>query len=166
MMGGARFFPKWPHPEKHTLMSVPESFASNVLPPKWAIITTCIPSRSSKNCYQVLPRFLWSPCFALGPSAHEHLCVPFKKGVSILPSPMQLLLTRPTAFQCQIIWGPILWIPDPQAWGLDVGLRTFTHIGESLWHSYFPVSGLPTRQVWGCLYHIIDPPTSRGGLLF
>ena len=26
--------------------------------------------------------------------------------------------------------------------------------------SYFPVVGLPTREVWGSLYHIIAPPTS------
>ena len=43
-----------------------------------------------------------------------------------------------------------------------MGLRT--PVGESLWYSYFPVCGLPTREVWGCLYHIIGPPNSWCGL--
>ena len=93
------------------------------------------PRRSSKNCSQVWPQFLWSLCFALGPSAHENLCATFKNGVSVYPSPMET------------------WC----------GLRTLTPIGESPWYSCFPVCGLPIWQVWGCLYHIIALPTSWCG---
>ena len=50
-------------------------------------------------------------------------------------------------------------MPDPQAWELDVGLRTLTSVGEPLKYSYFPVCELPTWWVWGCLYHIISSPT-------
>ena len=56
----------------------------------------CSPRRSSKNCSQVQPRFLWSLCFALGPSARESLCAPFKNGVSVSPSAVELLHTSPT----------------------------------------------------------------------
>ena len=105
------------------------------------------------------PRFLWSLCFALGPSAHQSLCVPFKNGVSVSPSPMELLCTSPTSLQCQILRGLFFPMPDPQTWGFDVGLRILTPIGESLWYSYFPFCGLPTWRVWSFLYCIIAPPT-------
>ena len=61
----------------NTLMNIPDSFASNVLPPHWATATPCFSRRNSKNCSQVWSRFLWKLCFALGPSTYENLCVPF-----------------------------------------------------------------------------------------
>ena len=33
-MGGDRFFQKWPHVGEHTLIIIPETFVSNVLPPQ------------------------------------------------------------------------------------------------------------------------------------
>ena len=62
----------------------------------------------------------------------QSLCVPFKNGVSVSPSLVELLHTSPTGLQCQMLWGLFLPVPDPQAWVLDVGLRTLTPIGESL----------------------------------
>ena len=137
--GWSQIFQKWLPPEKHMLMNIPESFASNVLCPKWATVTPCFPRRSSKSCSQVQPRFLWSLCFAPGPSALESLCVSFKNGVSISPSPVELLCTSPTGLHCQMLWGLFLSVSDPQAWRLDMGLRTLTPVVESLWTSYFPV---------------------------
>ena len=122
-------------------------------------VTPCFPRRSSKNGSEVWLRFLWRLFFALGPSACEILCVPFKNGVSISPSPTLLLHTSHTGLQCQMAWRFLLPMLDPQAWWPDTGLRTLTHVGESLWYSYFPVCGLPTQWVWGSLYHIVNPPT-------
>ena len=68
----------------------------------------------------------------MGPSTHESLCVPFKNGLSISPGSMELLHTSPTGPQCQVLWGLFLPVPDPQTWGLDVGLRTLTPVGVSL----------------------------------
>ena len=68
-------------------------------------------------------------CFALGLSARESLCAPFKNGVSISPSPVALLHTSPTGLQCQMLQGPFLPVPDLLAWGFDVGLRTLTPVG-------------------------------------
>ena len=146
--GWGHIFPKWPPPEKGTLRNIPKSFAYNVLPPQQATFSPCFPRRSSKNCSQVWPRFLWRLCFALGPSAHESLCALFKNEISVSPSPMELLHTSPTGLQCQMFCVLFLPVPDPQAWGPDVGLRTLTPIGESLWYSYFPVCGFPTQWVW------------------
>ena len=99
--GLGQIFPKWPPLEEHLLMDIPETFAYNVFLPGQATVTTSFPRRSFKNCSQVQPRFLWSLCFALGPNAHESLCVPFKNGVSFYPSPMELLHTSPTGCQCR-----------------------------------------------------------------
>ena len=152
-------------------MNIPKSFASNVLPTQWAPFTPCFPKRSSENCSQVWPRFLWSLCFVLGPSAHESLCVPFKNGVSVSPSPVELLCTSPTGLQCQMLRGLFLPVPDPQAWGLDVGLRTLTPVGESLWNSYFPVLGAYQLGGMGLLiscnrpsYLLIWPPLLSSGV--
>ena len=119
-------------PEKCTLMNILESFAFNVLPLQRTTVTPCFPRRSSRNCSQVQPRFLWSLCFALGPSAHESLCVPFKNGVFISPSPMELLHTSPTDLQRQMLQGLFIPMPDPQVWGPDMGPRTLTPLDESL----------------------------------
>ena len=130
--GWGQIFPKWPPPEKRKLINDPKSFASNVLPLQQATVTPCLSRRSSKNCSQVCPRFLWSLCFALGPSARESLCAPFKNGVSRCPSPEELLCTSPTGLQCQMLRGLFLPMPDLQPWGSDTGLRTLTPVGESL----------------------------------
>ena len=72
------------------------------------------------------------PLLFPGTRAHESLCAPFKNGVSVSPSLVELLCTSPTGLQCQTLWGLFLPMPDPQLWGLDVGLRTLTPVGESL----------------------------------
>ena len=148
------------------LKNIPQRFASIVLTPHQATVTPCFPRRSSKNCSQLWYKFLWSLCFALGLSAHESLCVLLKNGISVSPSPIELLPTSPTGLQCQILQGLFLPVLNHQAWGLDVGFRTLTPVGESLWYSYFQICELPTSQVLGCLYREIAPRTSWGGLLF
>ena len=150
--GWGQIFPKWPPLEEQILMIIPGS-------PQWATVTPCFPKRSFKNCSQVWPWFLWSLCFALGPSAHESLCVPFKNAVSISPSPVELLCASPTGFQCQVLWGP----PSPNARSPGMGTWrgaqnshscrwvSVIQLLSSLWASH-PVS-------MGLLYHVITPPT-------
>ena len=67
-----------------------------------------------------------------GPNTCETLCVPFNNGVSISPSPVELLHTSHTGLQCQILQGLFLPVPDPHALEFDVGLITLTPVGESL----------------------------------
>ena len=121
-----QIFPKWPPPENYTLMNIPKTFASNVLPPQQATVTPCFPKRSSKNCSQVLPRFLWRFCFPPGPSAHESLCAPFKNRVSVFPSSMELLHTSPTGPQCQMFQDSSSQCQIPRRgspmWGLELSL--------------------------------------------
>ena len=101
------------------------------------------------------------PLLCPGTHARESLCVPFKNGVSVSPRPVELLHTSPTGLQCQMLQGLFLPVPDPHTWQFDVGLRTLTLVGESvnqLWG--FQSVGLPTWEVWSCLYRVIAPPTS------
>ena len=137
LMGGARFSQNghlqrnahwWIFPSTLLPMSFPHKSHSPLLS-----------QRSSNNHSQVWPRFPWRPCLALGPSACKNLCVPSKNGVSASPSPRELLHTSRTGLQWQILLGLFLPVPDPHTWGFDVGLRTLTPVGESLWYSYFPV---------------------------
>ena len=114
-------------------------------------IHACFSRRSSKNCSQVSPRFLWILCFALGPNPRESPCVPFKNGVSISPNTVVLLCTSPTCLQCQMPQGLFLPVPDPHTWEFDVGLRTLSPVGEFLWTSYFPVCGTSHMGVMGLL---------------
>ena len=84
--------------------------------------------------------------FFLGPGAHETLCALSKSGVSVSPSPVEFLRSNPAGLQSQMLCGLLLLLPDPQAGEPDVGLRTFTPVGELLWYN-FPVCGSPTQQV-------------------
>ena len=86
---------------------------------------------------------------ALGPSAHETLYVPFKSGVFVSPSLVELLHTSPAGLQCQMLQG--LLLPTPQAWEPDMGLVNLTPVGESLLYSYFLVCRLPTGG-YGIVY--------------
>ena len=121
-------------------------------------IHPCFPRMSSKNCSQVWPRFLWRLCFALGPSARESLCAPFKNGVSISPSPVELLHTSPTGLQCQMLQGHFHPVPYPHTWKIDARLKPLTPVGESLWTSYFQVCG--ASHLWCVGLFISQNPAS------
>ena len=119
----------------------------------------CLPRKSSKNRRQVWPRFSWNLCFALGPvHMKSFVCLSRMESPPVLWSSYAQALLALSA-KCQMLWGRPLPMPDPQVKEPDVGLRILTPVGEPLWYSYFPVCGLPTRQVWVCLYPIIDPST-------
>ena len=47
--------------------------------------------------------FMRSPLLPLGPDAHTTLCVPSKSGVSVSPSPVEVLQSNPTRLQCLIL---------------------------------------------------------------
>ena len=65
--------------------------------------------------------------FPLGPDAHTTLCVPSKSGVSVSPSPVEVLQSNPTSLQSLILWEFLLLLPDPQLgslmWGSEPTLQ-------------------------------------------
>ena len=84
----------------------------------------------------------------LGPDGHTTLCVPSKSGVSVSPRPVEVLQPSPASLQSLILLEFLLLLLDPQVGKPDVGLRTFTPVGELLWYKCSPVCESPTKQLW------------------
>ena len=81
-------------------------------------------------------------------SRFAHYFVPSKSGVSVSPSPVEVLQSVPTKLQSLILYEFLLLLPDPQVGKPDVGLRTFTPVGGLLWYKCSPVCESPTQQLW------------------
>ena len=84
----------------------------------------------------------------LGPDVYTTSCAPSKSGVSLSPSPVEVLQSNPASLQSLILWEFLLPLPDPQVGKPDVGLRTFTPVGGLLWYECSPVCESPTQQLW------------------
>ena len=97
------------------------------------------------------------PLLFPGTRAHESLCAPFKNGVSVSPSPMDLLCTSPTGLQCQMLRGSFSLCQIPTRESLMCGSELSVNLCEPV---SFQSVELPTQEVWGCLYREIAPPTS------
>ena len=95
-----------------------------------------------------------------GPDAHTTLCVPSKSGVSVSPSPVEVLQSNPASLQSLILWEFPLPFSDPQAGKPDVGLRTFTPVGGLLWYNCSPVCESPTQQLWDLILLSLCPSYS------
>ena len=85
--------------------------------------------------------------FSLDLDAHNTLCMPSKRGVSVSPSAVEFLCSNTTGLQSQILWGLLLLLLDPWAGQSNVGLGKFTSVGELLWYNYFPVYMLLTQCI-------------------
>ena len=84
----------------------------------------------------------------------------FKNGVSVSPSPVEVLQSNPTRLQSLILWEFLLPLPDSQVGKPDVRLRTFTPVGGPLWCKCLPqlVSHPPSGYgIW--FYCDCTPPT-------
>ena len=84
----------------------------------------------------------------LDSNVHTTLCVPSKSGVSISPSPVEILQSNPSSLQSLNLKEFLLLLLDPQVGKPDVGLRTFTPVGGLLWYKCSPVCESPTQQLW------------------
>ena len=65
--GLGQIFPKWPPPEKGTLMKIPKSFASNVLPPQQATFTPVFPGGPPRTAGRFDPDSYGAFAFPWGP---------------------------------------------------------------------------------------------------
>ena len=125
-------FPKIAPSEKGTLLKIPKSFASNVLPSQQATFTPVFPGCPSRIAVRFDPDSYGDLALPWDP-VHMKVCVCLLRMGSLFPpSPVELLHTSPTGLQCQMLQGLFLPVPDPHTWEFDVGLRTLTPVGESL----------------------------------
>ena len=83
----------------------------------------------------------------MSPDVHSTLCVPSKSGISVSPSPVEVLQSNSASLQSLILWEFLLLFLDPQVGKPDVGLRTFTPVGGLLWCKCSPVCESPTQQL-------------------
>ena len=125
---------------------------------RWATATLhlCrIPTNTSRWIWFSL---LWGHySFPLGPDAHTTLCVSSRSGVSVSPSPVEVLQSNPASLQSLILWKFLLPLPDPQVGKPDVGLRTFSPVSGPLWYNCSPVCESPTQQLWDLILLWLRP---------
>ena len=97
-----QIFLKWPPPEKHMLMKIPKSFASNVFPPQQATFTPAFPGGSPRNVARSDPDCHGDPALPWDP-VHTKVCVPLPRMGSLLPAvPWNSCTPAPTGLQCQM----------------------------------------------------------------
>ena len=142
------------------LLDIPESFAFNVLPSEQATFTPVFPGCPPRTAVRfdsdshgdfALP---WVP-------VHMKVCVCLLRMGSLFPPvPWSSCAQAPLAFNARCSRGSFSQCQIPThenlMWGSKLSL---------LWVSLCePVSfqsvGLPTQEVWGCLYHEITSHTS------
>ena len=110
------------------LLNIPKCFAFNVPPSQQATFTPVFPGCPPRTAVRFDPdsygdlSLPWDPVHV---KFHVRL---LRMGVSVSPSPAELLRTSPTGLQCQMLQVLFLTVPDPQAWGPDMGLRTLTSV--------------------------------------
>ena len=121
--------------ERHMQLNIPECFAFIVLPSQQATFTPVFPGCPLRTAVRFDPDSYGDHALPWNPNTCESLCAPFKNGVSVSPSHVELLHTSPTGLQCQKLQGLFLPVPDPHVWDFGMGLRTLTSVGESLWTS-------------------------------
>ena len=153
-------FPQMATLGERQLLNIPESFSFNVLPSQQAAFTPVFPGcpprtavRSDPDSYGefALP---WDP-------VHMKVYVCLFGIMSPFPPVLWWSCTQaPLAFNARCSGGSFSQFQIPRCgnlmWGSELSL---------LWVSLCePVSfqsvGLPTQEIWGCLYHVIAPPTS------
>ena len=97
--GWGQIFPKWPPPEKGTLLNIPESFAFNVLPSQQATFTPVFPGcpprtavRFDPDSYGDFAALPWDP-------VHVKVCVRLLRMGSLFPPvPWSSCTQAPLAF--------------------------------------------------------------------
>ena len=152
-----QIFPTWPPPEKWMLMKIPKSFASNVLPPQQATFTPAFPGGPPRTTARSDPDSHRDPTLPWDP-VHMKVCVHLQEWGLCFPQsyggpeyqphqPLNARCSEGSFSQCQI----------PTCGGLvrdsELSLLYMSLCGTVTFQSV----GLPTWEVWGCLYHVISP---------
>ena len=93
--GWGQIFPKWPPPKKGTLLNIPKSFASNVLPPHQAIFTPVFPVGPPRTAVRFDPDSYGDLALPWDP-VHVKVCVQlFKEWGLHIPQSLGASVHRP-----------------------------------------------------------------------
>ena len=104
--------------------------------------------------------------YPLGLGACKVLFVPSKTGVSVSPSPAEVLWSNPTGLHGQIPGDSQSLLLDPQAEKPDMGFRTFTTVGERFCYYCSPICGSPPQWVWNLILSWLPPSTISASSVF
>ena len=126
----------------HAKEYFPELLLPVSLSPQWATATPA----SAGDPPTLAGRSGSVSCGVTTPSPWVLMCT-LQSGVSVSPSPVEVLQSNPTSLQSLILWEFLLLLPNPQIGTPDVGLRTFTPVGVLLWYNCSPVCESPTQQL-------------------
>ena len=124
--GWGQIFPKWPPPEKGTLLNIPEGFAFNVLPSQQATFTPVFPGGPPKTAVRFDPdshgdfALLWDP-------VHVKVCVRLlRMGSPFSPVPWSSCAQAPLAFNARCSSGSFSQCQIPTCeslmWGSELSL--------------------------------------------
>ena len=93
-----QIFPKWPPPEKGTLLNIPESFAFNALPSQQAMLTPLFPGFPPRTAVRFDPDSHGDFALPWGP-VHVKVCVHLLRlGSPFPPVPWSSCTQAPLAF--------------------------------------------------------------------
>ena len=126
-----QIFPKWPPPEKHLLMKIPKSFASNVLPPNKPhspLFSQVVLQEPQPGPTQFPTETLLCP----GTQSMRTFVCTFQQFVPHFPQSHGAPAHQPHWPSMPDAPGALSPVPDPHTWGFAVGLRTLTPVGEFL----------------------------------
>ena len=124
----------------------------------WAAADSGLHRRLSNTSRSVCFSFLWSHCsFPLNLVVCRVLFASFTTGVSVSPSPVEVLESNPADFQGQIPWGFPVPLLGPQAGKPDVGFQTFTTAGELLCYYCSALCGSRIWWVWDLISSWLCP---------
>ena len=110
------------------------------------------PSNASR---QVWFSLLWGHCsFPPGSWCAQDFVCALQEWGFCFPRACGNLQSHPSG---SIPWGLLVSLADPKGGKPDVGLSTFTTVGEPLWYNCFLDRGLPSWWVWDFLLSWLHP---------
>ena len=138
-----QIFPKWPPPEKGTLLNIPESFASNDLPSQQATFTPLFPGGPPGTVVRFDPDSCGDFALPWDP-VHVKVCVRLLGMGSLFPRVLWSSCTQaPLAFNARCFGGSFsqCQIPTRRSlmWGSELSL--LNQLISSLW-------GFPPGRYW------------------
>ena len=125
--GWSQIFPKWPPLEEYTLLNIPESFVSNVLPPQWATLTLCFPRRSFQELQSRLTQIPMETLLYPGTQCTcKPVCTFQEWGLPFLPVPRSSCTQAPVVFNARCSGGSFSQCQIPRhgdlTWGSELSL--------------------------------------------
>ena len=124
--GWGHIFQKWPPPEKGTLLNIPKSFASNVLPPQQATFTPVFPGGPPRTVVRSDPDSSGDVALPWDP-VHLKVCVHLLRMGSLFPPVLWSSCAQaPLAFKARCSRGSFsqCQIPTRESlmWGSELSL--------------------------------------------